>query len=284
MANHSPVEVSGRRDPSGRLEVIGPGGTPLASLGPNEFESRFFGRRLGGLTLGADAVDLSPSTWASALRLLAGEADGFEIVQAHLDVRWISLAAGLEAAGFRLVDTRITFLTRVRRDQVAPQPPGSGTIRLAAADDLAVLLALTHEGLTDNPGFRSRYKDPAYFTNEEAARWFAAWVENDLADPAGLVAVWEVDGRAVGFFGYARRGERAGLPYYRGTLLAVSPASRGHHGQTAMDAFLHARIPAEEFWVENVTQLTNVPTFRNYLSLGKRIERIELTYFRRAGA
>jgi len=273
--------ISSRRDGSGRLEILGPGGTVVASLGPNEWESRFFGRRLGGLTVGAEAAALDPEAWRDAISCLEDEADAHEIVQAHLDVRHLALAPALEEAGFRLVDTRIAFVTRARRDHAGHQDPRTGTLRLARPGDRASLLALAHQGLTHNPAFCSRYKDPAYFSPEESERWFAAWVENDLADPMSLVAVWEVDERPVGFFGYARRGEREGLPYYRGTLLAVAPERQGRKGQLAMDAYLYGQMPAEEFWVENVTQVTNVATFRNYLALGKRLDRIELTFYRR---
>lgn len=273
--------LSSRRDGPGRLEILGPGDTLVASLGPNEWESRFFGRRLGGLTARPEAAALEPQAWRDAVSLLADEADAYEIVQAHLDVRHLALAPALEDAGFRLVDTRITFVTRARRDQAGHRDPRTGTLRLARPGDQASLLALTHQGLTHNPTFHSRYKDPAFFSPEESERWFAAWVENDLADPMSLVAVWEVDQRPAGFFGYARRGEREGLPYYRGTLLAVAPERRGRKGQLAMDAYLYGQMPAEEFWVENVTQITNVATFRNYLALGKRLDRVELTFYRR---
>ena len=52
--------ISSRRDGPGRLEILGPGDTLVASLGPNEWESRFFGRRLGGLTARAEAAALEP--------------------------------------------------------------------------------------------------------------------------------------------------------------------------------------------------------------------------------
>ncbi len=273
--------LASRRNASGRLEILGPDGTVVASLGPNQWETRFFGRSMGGLTIGAEAARaLGPEAWREAVTLLAVEADAYELVQVHLDVRHLELAPTLEEAGFRLVDTRIAFVTRVRRDRFTRHEASAGEVRLAGPHDLAALLVLTHQGLTHNPGFRSRYKDPAYFTTREGERWFAAWVENDLADPTSLVAVWQIDDHPVGFFGYARRGERAGLPFYRGTLLAVEPDQQGRKGQVAMDTYLYGRMPSEEFWVENVTQLTNIPTFRNYLALGKRLDRIELTFFR----
>jgi len=274
-------DLACRRDPSGRLEVLGPDGTPVASLGTNDWETRFFGRPLGGLTIAAGpAAALGPAAWREAVRLLTREAGPYDLVQVHLDVQHHQLAPALEEAGFRLADTRITFVTHVGRDHSIRHEPRAGAVRLARETDLAALGDLTRQGLTNNPVFHSRYKDPAYFTPEEGDRWFMAWVKNDLADPASLVAVWEVDGRPVGFFGYARRGEREGWPYYRGTLLAIEPAWQGKRGQLAMDAYLYGQMPSPEFWVENVTQLTNIPTFRNYLASGKRLDRIELTFFR----
>lgn len=236
---------------------------------------------MGGLAIGAEGAQaLQPEVWRQAVSLLAGEADAYELVQLHLDVRHLGLAPALEEAGFRLVDTRIAFVTRVHRGRVARYRPPIGEVRLAGPGDQAALLALADQGLTRNPGFHSRYKNPAYFTAEEGERWFAAWVENDLADPTSLVAVWDIDAHPVGLFGYARRGEREGLPFYRGTLIAVDPRRRGNKAQLVMETYLYDEMPSEEFWVENVTQLTNTPAFRNYLALGKRLDRIELTFFR----
>lgn len=264
-----------------RLVVRDPAGTAVATLEPNEWETRFFGRRMGGLSIApAPAAGLSPGEWQQAVSLVEAGADSYHLVQVHLDVRGLSLAPALEEAGFRLVDTRISFLTRLdRRLLYRPQPP-LGEVRLATPQHLAELLALTQRSLTDNPGFHSRYKLPEYFTPEEAGRWFSAWVENDLADPTALVAVWLVEGRAAGFFGYHRAGEREGLSFYKSTLAAVDESWRGHKAHIFMQTTLFDHMPDDEFWVQGTTQLDNAPVIRNNVRMGRRLDRIELTFFR----
>lgn len=268
---------------AGGLELRLPGGSLIAALAPNDWETRFFGRPMGTLRVvwdEADRLDALARRRAAAALAAAADGLGYQLVQCHLDVRGLGLAPTLEDAGFRLVDTRITFFTRIDRRVVPRFEPPIGTLRFGAEDDLPALLALTHQGFTHNPGFHSRYKDRAYFTAEESARWFEAWVHRDLADPHSLLAIWEVEDRAVGFLGYTRRGEQDGLPIYKGTLAAVDPAWQGKQAHLTMTTFLYDRLPADEVWIENTTQLTNPPLFRNHLITGKRIDRIELTYFR----
>ncbi|MBN2114435.1 MAG: hypothetical protein JW785_09950 [Acidimicrobiia bacterium] len=269
---------------AGGLEICLPGGSPAAALTPNDWETRFFGRPIGALQVMWDeAVRLDNAEWGRAVAALVAAADaaGHRLVQCHLDVRGLGLAPALEDAGFRLVDTRVTFFTQIDRRAVPRFEPQAAGLRLAGPPDLPDLLALTRRGLTDNPGFYSRYKNRAYFTPEESARWFEGWVRNDLADPGSMVVIWEVEGRAVGFLGYTRRGERDGLPIYKGTLAAVDPGWQGRQAHLTMTTFVYDRLPADEVWIENTTQLTNTPIFRNHLVTGKRLDRIELTYFRR---
>jgi hypothetical protein len=275
------TQVASRRDASGRYTVLGPSGVTIATLEPNQWETRFFGRRMGCLALAAEAAAaLEPPAWQQAVSLIAAESDAYDLVQIHLDVRPLALAPALEDVGFRLVDTRISFLTRLDSSSVARYEPPVGVVRPARPGDLADLLVLTHRRLTHNPGFHSRYKTPAFFTPEETARWFTAWVENDLADPRSRMAVWVVDGRPVGFFGYQRQDDREGLPFYKSTVAAVDEDRGGQNAHMFLQTILFDGMPAGELWVENTTQLTNSPIIHNNLLLGRRLDRIELTFFR----
>jgi hypothetical protein len=272
--------VASHRDESGRLTVSGPGGVPVAGLEPNEWETRFFGRRMGKLSIAAAAAALTPAQWHQAVAVVATESDTYDLVQVHLDVLHLTLAPALEKAGFRLVDTRIAFVTRLDRRLLTRHEPPFGEVRLATPQDLPDLLTLARRHFTDNPGFHSRYKDPTYFAPEEAARWFAAWVENDLTDPRSRAAVWQVENRTVGFFGYQRQDDREGLPFYKSTVAAVEEAQRGQKAYMFLQTILFDSMPSDEFWVENTTQLTNSPVIHNHLLIGRRLDRVELTFFR----
>jgi len=263
------------------LEVRRADGAVIATLQPNEWESRFFGRPIGRLTVSAEMTTPSdPEEWRAALSIVASGSGAYDLVQAYLDVRRLALAPALEDAGFRLVDTRISFMTRLDRRLLERHRPPVGEVRPATPEDLPDLLDLVRRRITDNPTAHSRYKNPAYFSHDEAARWFAAWVENDLADPTSLAAVWRVQGRIVGFFGYQQRGDCEGLPLYKSTVAAVDEAWRGRRAHLFLQTVLFDGMAADEVWVENTTQLPNAPTIHNHVLAGRRLDRIELTFFR----
>jgi hypothetical protein len=275
--------LTGRYSPAG-FEVAGPDGRAVAAVRPNDWETRFFGRRFGLLETQAALLASLPveaRERAVALAAAAADEDGYHLLQAQIDVRSLEVAAALEATGFRLVDTRVKFLTRVDRRRAPRHDPPLGVAGLARAEDRDALLALAQEGLTANPGFHSRYKDRAYFTPEETSRWFTAWVENDLADPETLLAVWRVEEGPVAFFGYAHRGQREELPLYQSTLAVAAPHRQGHKAHIFLQTTLFDAMPADEFWVWGATQLTNGPVIRNNVALGRRLERIQLVFFRR---
>jgi hypothetical protein len=273
--------LAGRAIPGGH-EVLGPGGVVVA-LRPNDWETRFFGRRMGRLEVDGSALTaLPPAARVDAVSQAASAADraGYRLVQACLEVTALETAAALEGAGFRLVDSRFEFFTRLDRRRLPRLEPPFGTTGLARGDDRASLLRLAHEGLTTNPGFHSRYKNPEYFTSEETARWFAAWVENGLDDPESLTAVWRVESEPVAFFGLARRADWEGLPHYQSTVTAAAPAVRGHKAQMFLQTTLLDAMPTDEVWMRQVTQLGNTPVFRNNFLLGRRLDRIGLVFFR----
>jgi hypothetical protein len=275
--------LAGRETPGGR-EVLGPDGGVLLALRPNDWETRFFGRRIGALEVDGAALAALPARardGAVSQVVAAADRTGYRLVQARLEVAALEAAAALEGAGFRLVDAHMEFLTRLdRRRQPRFEPP-FGTTGLARDGDREDLLRLTHECFTANPGLHSRYKDPAYFTPEETARWFAAWLENGLADPGTLTAVWRVEGEPAAFFGFARRGAREGLPLYQSTIMGAAPGARGHKSQVFLQTTLFDALPVDEFWMLSVTQADNAPVFCNTLRLGRRFHRITLTFFRR---
>ena len=255
-------------------------------LQPNEWETAFFGRCIGSLII--DAAGLAARSpqerdEAVAAEVTAADAAGYALLQARLDVRALDLAASFEQAGFRLVETRIEFLTRLDRRTAPRHASPFGSTALAGPEHREALLALVDEGLTHNPDFHSRYKNPAYFSPEETARWFAAWVDNDLADPETRVAIWLAPEGPIAFFGLARSGEHGALPLYKSTLAVAAAPSRGHKAHIFLQTVLFDALPHDEFFMRSVTQMTNGPVIRNNIALGRRLDRIELVFFR-AGA
>lgn len=256
----------------------------LATLQPNDWETDFFGRLMGGLQVETRAALLLPTAdWQAITQEVSRAADerSFAMVQCHLDVRALPLIPALENVGFRLVDTRITFVTRMDRRDVQHFEPPFGELDHAREEDLPALLALTHQGFTNNPRFFSRYKERAWFTEQDSERWFAAWIENHLTDTASLFGIWRMDGEAVSYFLYSRKNDLEGLPFYKGMLTTVDPAIQGHKAHLFLQSWLYDQMPSDEFWLDNTTQLTNTPILRNHVISKKRLEHIDLTFFRK---
>jgi hypothetical protein len=273
-----------RRLPGG-CEVCGPDGRTALALRPNEFETRFFGRRIGVLEMDAAALAALPlqdRRRAAAVAAAVADDEGYSLVQAQVDAGSLELAAALEEAGFRLVDTRVEFRTRLDRRRLARHEPPFGTAGTARPEDRDTLLALAYGGLTRNPAFHSRYKNPDYFSADETARWFAAWVDTDLTDPGTVVAVWRLDEGPAAFFGLRRHGEHEGLPLYKSTLAVAASHHRGHKAHVFLQTTLFDALPVDEFWMRSVTQLTNGPVIRNNVALDRRLDQIALVFFRRS--
>lgn len=274
-------EFAARRDDARRFTVTGPGGAPIATLQPNDWETEFFGRSMGGLVLtGEEADALTPDQWRRVVSLVAEEADAYDLVQLHLDVRHLPLVPAVEAAGFRLVDTRITFLARIDDEDTLRRDPPFGTVRLAAPEDLAGLFDLTHRCLTLDPVLISRYKHPDYFSPADTRRWFEAWVANAVASPDAMTAVWQAGDRPLGYLAYYRQGTREGLPVWATGLAAVEPEWRGHKAQLFLQSHLYRRMGPYPVWQKSITQLSNLPTLHNGFASGKRAVSVELTFFR----
>lgn len=272
-----------RRELEGGLEIHDSEGAQLASLRLSEWESDFFGRQMGGLSL--DFAKLSQDddgALVRALELVTDRADelGFAQVQIHIDVTALPFVPTLEAAGFRLVDTRATFFSRVRPKEIAQLSPPFGTLEIAAPNDLEEIKALTSECFVHNPAFISRYKLRAWFTTDDTERWYAAWIENHFGDPSSLFGVWRVEEQLAGYYFYTRKGEREGLPFFKGMLTAVTKRFRGHRAHLFLQTFLYDQIGSDELWLDNTTQLTNIPSLHNHMTSSKKLQRIELTFFR----
>jgi len=226
-------------------------------------------------------VDLDRAGEALARTCADGDQAGYALLECHLGMTHFALAAGLEDAGFRLVDTRIQFLTRWSRAQVPGDTPLAGQIRDACEADLPRIFALTRMGFSDNPRLVSRFKNPAYFSKEQGQRYFEAWIRNTAFSSGSATAVYVVEAQVVGYFIYQVQGEHHGLPVVKGILSAVDPAYRGANAQLAMQAHLYSRLGLEHWYLDNTTQLTNMPVMRNHVRSGKHLEQIMLTFYRR---
>jgi hypothetical protein len=255
----------------------------MLSLKIREWETKFFNRVFGSLTIHPRFYTHEQTeVLRSALESVLSKADAdYDLIELHCHISGTRIIGIIEDQGFRLVDSRITFLTFMEKRNLNDDLSHSGSFFFATPDDLSDVLHLTHESLTDNPSFSSRFKDPAYFLPEETRRYYSAWIENHFDDPDSFFAVSKDNGKTIGFFIYKREGLCEGAPVYKGILSAVAPDYRGQRLHFGMQSFLHNHLPEEQFYVDNTTQLANLPTIKSHIRAGKHLDRIELTFYRR---
>jgi len=255
----------------------------MLSLKIKEWETKFFNRVFGSLTIHPRFyTHEEPQVLRSALDSVLSKADEeYDLIESHCHMSGMRIIAIIEDKGFRLVDSKITFITFMDKSDLEDYSFNSGDVSLATLDDLSDVLRLTHESLTNNPLFFSRFKDPAHFSAEETKRYYSAWIENHFHDPKSLAAISKKNGKAIGFFIYKRTGLYEGKQLYKGILSAVAPDYRGQRLHFVMQSFLHNHFPEEQFYVDNTTQLANLPTIRSHIRSGKQLSRIEMTFYRR---
>jgi len=255
----------------------------MLSLKINEWETKFFNRAFGSLMIHPRFYSLEqPQILHAALDSLLLKADeDYDLIELHCDMSGMRIIAIIEDKGFRLVDSKITFMTLVDKSDLKDYSSNSSDVSFATQDDLSDVLRLTHESLTNNPLFSSRFTNPTYFSVEETKRYYSAWIENHFNDPESFSAISKKNGRVIGFFIYKRAGLYKEKQVYKGILSAVAPDYRGQRLHFTMQSFLHSHFPEEQLYVDNTTQLANLPTIRSHIRSGKQLDRIELTFYRR---
>lgn len=239
------------------------------------WDSDFFGREIYSLSVSRpiDGQDLLGG-------LARADRSGIWAIECHLDFRDLRNAPTLESSGFRLVDSKATFITTMRRDELRGPICPFGAVREATADDLSAIDDLTIANLVDNPDFVSRYNDRRLFTREESMRYYGAWNENVINTDPRLCHVWEVDGDMVAYFGFLRDHESTEIPRFKGILTAVSPGFRGHGAQNFLQDAIFPRFGCDIWEVVSTTQLSNNRVIHNHISAGKKFSDVAVTFYR----
>jgi hypothetical protein len=268
----------------GRLTVGSPEiSRPLATLQLNEWETEFFERRQGLLTID-DAcwqgnVDC-PFDDVLATILARADAEDFQLVELRVAIQHGDLVPAIEDHGFRLVDSHFRFISPWTKDTLDHVAPEIGSIRQARHADLPRLVELTMQGFSRNESFHSRFKHPRYYRQSQSDNYYAAWLTKCLGAPNTHFVAWVVDEEVVGYYIYQQTGEKRGLPVYRARLVTVDPRFRGNKGQLAMQSQVFADIPHERWYLDNTTQLDNYPVLKNHIQTGKQFQDVVLIFYR----
>jgi hypothetical protein len=261
-------------------------GKVMASLEIKEWETEFFKRTFGSLTIDYGLfINLPNESIHSAFEtiILYADENHYDILELHLDILGMQIIPVLEEKGFRLVDTRATFITLIEKKHIDKYSSDIGKICFATKTDFERILSLTHKSLTHNPSFLSRFKNRSFFTQQETERFYSAYIENYLDNKDVLFSIWKREDQVIGYFIYKLAGHYNGKQIYKGILTAVDPEYRGHNAHLVMQSFLYGYFPEEQFYLDNTTQLTNFPTIKNHIRSQKTLNRIDLTFYRPKG-
>jgi hypothetical protein len=248
------------------------------------WETEFFGRRFGRLEVDAKGMhDPEAETLDKALgEILAfGDRDGFDLIELALDISWLCSMSLFEDHGFRLVDTKIRFITLKEKEEIDNLPEGEGELSFASAEMKEEILALTTRAFAENPLFKSRFNNKRYFSRSETQRYYASWIEKYLRDENALFGVMKDEGKIAGYLIYTRTGEHYGKPLYKAVLMAVAPEHRGKRIYFSLRSFVYKSFPESEIYLDTTTQLTNLSIIRNFIKTKKTLDSIKLIFYRR---
>jgi dTDP-4-amino-4,6-dideoxy-D-galactose acyltransferase len=228
------------------------------------WDSSFFGRRIARLRDGRlDAETLAETErWCRDERI-----DALYFLADVADPATASLA---EAAGFRLVDVRVTLGRAVdssSKSSLLPKEP----IREARPEDVPSLrriAAASHHA--------SRFYADPHFERERCDELYATWIQNSCADGGGT-AVWvaEIEERPAGYVTALLAGPESGEI----GLIAVAHEAQGRGlGHLLIGRALEDLAARGASRVSVVTQGRNLRAQRLYQRLGFSTEAMGLWF------
>ncbi|MDB4787338.1 hypothetical protein OAG26_01385 [Flavobacteriales bacterium] len=244
------------------------------------WESDFLKRDLWRLKI---AAGFTESDWINGALIALRNIPSSSLCEAVVDSTCIEHARLLEDEGFRLCDSKFQFLTRVEANALPPAPatiPEGHQVRTYHEKDLEAVLSLTEKELVQNPMLITKFKSP-WFPSDTPSRWYSTWIK-DVMSRGGLCSVLvNATGRVVGFFAYLRGPDIDGIPVFKGILTAIEPQSRGGRVHLAMqDHVLRNDIHDPVFWLDNTTQISNRPVYRNHVNSGRKPHSISLIFLK----
>jgi hypothetical protein len=236
----------------------------------NFFHRRFFEINVRQVLTSADIESINAEIQA----LGGGEAT----IELRLTSENFDVISEFEEMGFRFVDSRLEFSTETIRPENPVDAP-VGLFRQYKTEDWPFLESLTIRSFVDNPHFKSRYKNPTYFTREESIRYYLQWHRWVLDSPDGMFCSWEVDDNFVGFYSILRKGIAHNLPHYKVALAAVEHEYRSLNGQNLMQFYLFANAKDEKWITINSPALTNLSGLKNNIRAQKKLSHVEAFLF-----
>ncbi|MCH1575841.1 MAG: hypothetical protein L7S67_06165 [Flavobacteriales bacterium] len=244
------------------------------------WESKFLQQELWRLKIDSGFTE---SDWFNGALPALRKVQDSALCEAVLDSTCIHHSRLLEDEGFRLCDSKFQFLTKVKANELPPVPatiPDGHAIRDYQDKDLEAVLTLTEQELVQNPLLITKFKSP-WFPSDTPSRWYSAWIQ-DVMSKGGLCSVLvNAQEKVVGYFAYLQGQDLSGIPVFKGILTAIEPKARGGRVHLAMqDHLFRNAIRHPEFWLDNTTQISNRPVYRNHVNSGRKPHSISLIFLR----
>jgi hypothetical protein len=256
-----------------------------------DWESNFFSFEFGLLEISKD-FDYSFFTENFSRveeylnKTISELANQFDYLEAIIDTKQYFIIPMLEEIGFRFVDSKCTFITKFNQENLQSQifaiENAKIRIREKIDTDLKAISDLSVNHMVNDKYFVSKYKSKYFFTEDIAEKYFREWIKNTFNSSNAIfsVAVNEQDD-VVGFFIYEQKGELNNLPVYKGILTVVDPNYRGSDTHLSLQSFIFEKIKAPEFYIDNTTQVTNVPIIRNHNRSNRLLNNISFILLRK---
>jgi ribosomal protein S18 acetylase RimI-like enzyme len=251
----------------------GPAPEAVVELRPLEWDTAFFGARMGTLlVIAPEGSDANVRAESVEYGLRSALEDATVQGYAHLIFRAPSedlpVTWGAERAGLRLVDVGIDSTFRFSPGPV-PEIRAVEAIRPALAEDLSIL-----QDLAGSAFVHSRFAVDPFFSNDQVVAFHRQWITNLCRGLAQEVLVYELEGRAIGFVSCALDHGEGRIP-----LIATEEAVRGRGiGRDLVAAALRWFAAAGASVAHVKTQATNYPALALYHRSGFNVSHAELTF------
>jgi hypothetical protein len=252
------------------------------------WESDFWGFPVSDMKCSEwDHSEASIQRFQTQLQHHLDETSSDELLKFALDARQLRLASILEQAGFELWETRFVWLTLNSRAElqmeIQPFVHEDWQLDWAEPTDHNAILQASLAHVAHSSDVITRFDSPFYPQNS-GQTWYSSWIQDVLKSSTTLASV--VRNRRTqkigGFFIYQKKGEKEGVPVFKGILASVEPELRGMklHLHLQQRIFDELAGEHESVWLDNTTQISNYPIIRNHVLSNRRPEFIELVFFK----
>jgi len=247
-----------------------------AGITRKDWDSEFFGREIW-------SADPTIALDAKTLARILEEMDEREVwgIECHVPSSLFRVIPQLENAGFRLVDTRAVFRTEMDLSSSKnKQDDGNGSVRFATKQDYEAILEITDQTfVSGEKPFPSRFNNRGLFSENEAKRYYRAWITNNFDENERLCSVFEVEGEVVGYFLYGID-DSTNPVTLKGLMAGVRPEQRGSGAHLRMQHLILNELPYHTVLLDNTTQVTNIPVIRNHIRSSRWLKDTLFTFYR----